>query len=78
MENDTTVGPVAVKNEALIGLYVKNLENSKDMEELRKMVDQNFNLRVVQCLKGVMDMKDREKLVQYLKIIGGANTTLLT
>lgn len=80
-ENDTNKGLVAVKNvevknEELIRLYVKNLESSKDMEELRKMVDQNFNLRVVQCLKGVMDMEARKKLVQDLKAIGGANTAL--
>lgn len=82
-ENGTNGVPAAVKNleaenEALIRLYVANLEKSKDIEELRKMVNWNFNLRVVQDLKGVIDMEAREKLVQDLRVIGGANTALLT
>lgn len=77
VENDTHVGPVAVGSEVLIRSYMKNLENNKDMDELRKMVDHNFNLRVIQCLKDVMDKEAWEELVQDLKGIDGANTYLL-
>ena len=77
VKNDTNVKPITVENEALAGRYVKNLENSQDMNQLGKVVDQNFNLQVAQCFKDVMDKEAREKLIQDLKEIDGVNPNLL-
>ncbi len=77
VENHTFVGPVPVGEETLDGLFVKNLEGSKPMEDLREDVDEKFNLSVVKTLKKVMDEEAREKLLQDLQGIEGANTDLL-
>lgn len=77
VENHTFVGPVPVGEETLDGLFVKNLEGSKPMEDLREDVDEKFNLSVVKTLKKVMDEEAQEKLLQDLQGIEGASTDLL-
>ena len=73
VENHTFVGPVPVGAETLNGLFMENLVDSKPLEDLRREVDEKFNLMVVQRLKGVMDEEARVKLLQ---IIEGANDDL--
>lgn len=77
VENHTFVGPVPIGKETLVELFVKNLEGSKPMEDLRKEVDGKFNLSVVKRLKEGMDEKDREKLLRDLQGIESANFDLL-
>lgn len=77
VENHTFVGPAPVGEETLDGLFVKNLEGSKPMEDFREDVDEKFNLSIVKALKRVMDEQAREKLLQDLQGIEGANTDLL-
>lgn len=77
VENHTFVGPVPVWEETLGGLFVKNLEGSKPIEDLRGEVDEKFNLMVVQRLKEVMDEKAREELLQDIQTIEGADADLL-
>lgn len=77
VENHTFVGPVPVGEETLDGLFVKNLEGSKPMEDLREDVDEKFNITVVRRLKRVMDEEAQQKLLQDLRGIEGANADLL-
>lgn len=77
VENHTFVGPVPIGNETLVEQFVKNLKDSKPMEDLRKNVDEIFNLSIVKRLKEGMDEKDREKLVKDLQGIESVNTDLL-
>lgn len=71
------MGRVAVGKESLVGLYVKNLEGSKEMDMLREFVDHNYNPVVVRCLKGAMEDEAWKSLIYDLKGIEGVNAKLL-
>lgn len=73
VENNTPVGSF----EFMETQYVKNLEGNEDMEILRGLVDQNYNLVVVQRLKEVMDEEARKKLFDDLRGIDGKYAKLL-
>lgn len=72
LENDTQVGSVALEAKTLRGLYVKNLEGSKEMNFLRESVGQNYNPVVMQRLEQVMDGETWQKLDDDLRGIKGA------
>lgn len=73
METDTHLRTVAVGAETLSGIYLKNLEGSKNMDFLREVVDQNYNPVVMQRLKVVMDDEAWQKLVYDPKGIKGTS-----
>lgn len=77
VENHTFVGPVPVGEETLEGLFVKKLEGSQLMEDLRQKVDEKFNLLAAKRLKELMDEEARGKLLQDLQGIEGAHPDLL-
>lgn len=77
LEKDTHVGRVAVGEESLVGLYVKNLEGSKEMDMLRESVDHNYNPVVVRYLKGAMEDEAWKSLIYDLEEIEGVNAKLL-